>query len=1228
MIKWISFTLCFFISLKLIGQLPAEEGIYLKFDNLNVKNGLSSNYILDILQDSKGYIWVATQNGLNRYDGFNFKSFFHNPGDSLSISSNLVTCLEQDDAGNLWIGTDKGLNRYTSGYFENSKNSGNPVLVNNNTNIRDILADEANILWIENTGGELSRNNTKSGENKIFSHNPPSMVNTYFYHTIVKSPDNKIWPGGRYMGLYSFDPIKEEFTKYPHGKNIPFAKRDEDVAIYFFDSQGTAWVGGIDGLYTFSPEKKTFVNVLPISTFDIVEDAQQQLWIGTGSGLFCLEKERDKFIFYTHADSRLNSICQNHINTLYLDRNENLWIGTTDGISIYRPAKNKFSQIYHIPGVENTLSSNHISSIVQDKKGNIWVGTDGEGVDYFSKNFEKIQTWSNNKTGPYHLASDRVSSIMIDTDNDVWIGQWTGRGFNIINPTSAKNQHFRFLESALHADWYNAFLESSDNKYWVGLWGAKGLYLFDKHNGEFEAEMFYSDNVANQPVHHLGFDGRYLWLGFNYQNKIYYFDTFKNKFGTCSKERYFPYEISKIEEISIAGKKVFLYTDKGIYGKDKIPFNEIVYLPNQDQKIVDNQAEISETIITKLKNVNIYSSVKTPDSNLWIGTSNGLFKIFKDTIIAQYSAKTQDPGLFPSDSIWDIAYQSPDTLWLGTPKGLVLMNMPLQSFQKIGFPEKKYITSRLISFLYEDHEAYIWIGTTDNGLNRLNPETGDIDHFISNTSDSLAFWGANASCITEDLSGNIWVGAFGLNKFNRKELTFTHYTTAEGLCDNDVKAIIADDSGNLWITTQNGLSKFNPLFGQFDNYSEEDGLQDNEFSKAACKLSGGTILFGGKNGLTYFKPKTIKKDHTPPPVEISAFRIFEKNYDHYLTSNGPIQLKYNQNYFSFDFVALDFSNPEKNNYAYQLESFDDEWIYTSALNRTARYTNVNPGKYIFNVKASNSDGTWNEKGISIPLLISPPYWKTPWFYTLEVFLIISAIILIIQYREKKIKEQNRYLALEQKLLRSQMNPHFIFNSLSSIQSFIFENNPITAGSYLSRFAELIRSILYNSREEFIPLEKEIKTLQHYLDLQQLRYNNKFDYELWIDPELDTEDTGIPPMLAQPFIENAIEHGLKNITWKGFLSVRFELDESFVKLIVSDNGLGIFSAKKQKDEKKKDHVSLATIITNERIEILNKNRKKNKYAMHIAEIKSADGKVKGTCVEIKLPTDNLKTGLKV
>ncbi len=1201
-----------------VSQLPVEEDPYLKFDHLNVKNGLSNNYILDIYQDSEGYIWIATQNGLNRYDGYDFTVYKNNPEDSSSISSNLVTSITEDKFNNLWFGTNRGLNGFDrqNSSFINYLSPGSDTSIFIDENVRAIFCGSSNIVWVENAKGILRKLNP-SGEVSVFNHRAPSMVDTYFYHSILQN-HNQLWLGGRYMGLIRFDIEKEVFYMVLSNPDDATKKRGDDVGVYFIDSKNVFWVGGNDGLYTLDPDTEIFSKKLTVSTFSIAEDENQNLYFGTGGGLYILDEKQQKFRRCSHDDNNGASITNDHVNKVFIDRSGNIWIGTIDGLSVIRPSKNKFNHIYHIPGNGSTPSSNHVTAILQDNKDRIWYGTEGGGVEVFTPEFQKTIIYSSSQTRKYKLASDRISTLMQDNSGDVWIGQWTGLGFNIVNLEKGKNKHEQFLKNSLMADWYSGFLEDKKGGYWIGVWGARGLYKFSKESGEFLSERFYASDYSNMAVRHLAFAGKYIWFALNYQNSFYSYSPEKGKFQTYYKEKYYPYDFTRIIDIQVKKEDLFIISDDGVFSKDRIPFTEIV---KTVQKVNFNEQGLQKRKLEKEFNIKQVNSFLFLEENvLWAASNEGLFEISGNKIIRHYDIKNQDQENFPTDTIWDIAYQKPDKLWLGTERGLVGFDLQKKVFQKIAYPANKYLSSRLTSFLFEDSEGFIWIGTTDNGLNRLDPVTGDISNFIEIPSDSTTFWGKQASCIYEDRDGVIWIGGRGLNRFMPKDQTFSHFTENDGLCNNDMRAILGDDNGNLWISTAFGLSKFNIQNREFENFFEKDGLQDNEFSSAAYRLSDGRLVFGGKNGTNIFYPDDIRKNMHEPKVEISGFRIFENDYGYLLETDKTLTLDYDQNYFSFDFVALDYSNPDQNLYAYKLEGFDDKWIYTTANNRVARYTNVDPGSYTLHIKAANSDGLWNETGIRIPMIIKPPFWKTIWFIILEVILIITIIIFIIKYREKKIIEKNQFQLLEQKLLRSQMNPHFIFNSLSSIQSFIFENNPLEAGSYLSRFAELIRAILYNSREEFITIEKEIETLKNYLELQQLRYNNKFDYILDVDPLIETDLIQIPPMLAQPFIENAIEHGIKYLDTKGFISVSFTLmaNNESVLLLVEDNGIGIKASKKLKKEKPKTHTSLATVIANERMGVFNKGHKKKQFIMEIDEIIGSEGEVKGTKVKFIIP----------
>lgn len=1206
--------LVLFSSVDGISQPEILVDPYRKFDQFTLKNGLSHNYVLDIFQDHEGYLWVATVEGLNRFDGYQFIPFFSDPKDSLSLSSDFISCIAEDSAQNLWIGTKNGLNRFnrSSRTFTNLNNTGDPIY--SGENIRAICMHSKDYFWTENGEGELRKVPLSSGQIKTYPHRKPSMVNTYFYHSILADKQGDIWIGGRYMGLYRFDPIAETFEMIPTGPDDPKKKRDEDVAVFFIDSRGTFWVGGTDGLYTFDPSSGTFSKQLAISTFSMAEDHEGLLWAGTGSGLFIYNPEEHTFRQIIHDDNNPASLVHNHITKVFIDRSDNVWIGTISGISVYRPAKNKFGHVYHIPGNEFTPVSSNITAVMEDRKGYLWLGTAEKGIDVFDSHFTKRGSYNSEGPDSKTLASDRISSISEDQDGDIWIGQWSGRGMNIINPRSGSNTHFRILQDGLMADWYNDILHDSRGNHWFGIWGAQGLYAFDKPLNALTDQRYEPFQMHNKAIRKMAFDGQRIWIAFDVQDRFYCYDTKGQRLQTFRRGNYRGFDFNTIIDIKKERGSILFITNKGIYRLSLSPYPEFELTTAPPDRIDPVNGPLHDQPVTG-DSIPIYATVTDQSGVTWIGTDRGLIRKAAGNVIQSYRLRDHQGIL--SDTIWDIEAGPGNMLYLGTEKGLVMYDRSSGSFNPVSVNEDRYLSSHLVKFLYEDSRGFIWVGTTDKGLNRFNPQNGEIIQFNDNPVDSAAFWGTEASCALEDKLGHVWIGGMGLNRYDPKAEKFSHVTEADGLPHHDIMAIQADEAGTLWISTAGGLSRFDPESGTIENYFEKDGLQDNEFTSASARLNNGLLAFGGKNGLNIFDPKEIMSNKREPAVKVTGFSIFDEPFTPEVNDGETIDLKYTENYFSFEFTALDFSDPANNLFAYKLENFEDNWIRTNADSRVARYTNVDPGQYVFRVIASNSDGIWNETGFSVPLIIHPPFWRTGLFYGFIGLLAISLLVIYIKFREKKIQEQNQLLLLEQKLLRSQMNPHFIFNSLSSIQSFIFENNPVTAGSYLSRFADLIRAILYNSREEFIRLDKEIQTLRNYLDLQQLRYNNKFEYSISLDPEMDPEELSIPPMLAQPFIENAIEHGIKHIEGHGKILLTFELKDDLIIFTLEDNGIGLETAKKLKNSKAGEHRSLATVITRERIEVLNKSQRKNKYSVDIKEI-IENGETSGTRVRFTLP----------
>jgi signal transduction histidine kinase/streptogramin lyase len=311
--------------------------------------------------------------------------------------------------------------------------------------------------------------------------------------------------------------------------------------------------------------------------------------------------------------------------------------------------------------------------------------------------------------------------------------------------------------------------------------------------------------------------------------------------------------------------------------------------------------------------------------------------------------------------------------------------------------------------IYEDRSGTLWVGTYSGGLNKFDLTTKTFERFTNNPKNQKSISNNMVLSLYQDRSGTLWIGTLGgLNRFDLATKTFTYFTVKDGLPNDCIYGILADQSDNLWLSTNNGLCKFNPKRLTFRNYDVTDGLQGNEFNSGAYhRGSDGKFYFGGNNGFNAFFPDSIKDNPYIPPIVITDFKIFDKSANYGLIPHD-IVLNYDQNFFSFEFSALNFILPEKNQYAYQMVGFDKDWIY-SGTRRYASYTNLHPGTYTLRLKGSNNDGVWNEQGISIKVVINPPWWLTWWFRGALVVGLATAAIGVYLFRTRQIRQTNKRL---------------------------------------------------------------------------------------------------------------------------------------------------------------------------------------------------------------------------
>jgi ribosomal protein S13 len=477
----------------------------------------------------------------------------------------------------------------------------------------------------------------------------------------------------------------------------------------------------------------------------------------------------------------------------------------------------------------------------------------------------------------------------------------------------------------------------------------------------------------------------------------------------------------------------------------------------------------------------------------------------------------------------------------------------------------------------------------------------------------------------EDNKGMYWIITDkGLNRFDLQNNHFTLYGTEEGLSDDNIFAFTLDKQGLLWMCTPDGISRFNPETETFINYDEQNGLPKG-INGPMITQSDGNIVVGGDNLLLKFNPSQFKISSSPPVVYITQMSIAGSalSFERPLEQSGTIVLHYPQNSFSCSFSAPDYFNGRAVKYAYRLTGTDADWVQSGSRNFLS-YSNLAAGKYTLHIKAANSDGIWNGRGIEVEITVLPPFWKTAWFRIVLLLFTAMGIYFLFIFRVRSIRKNealktavNKQMSdMRLKVLRTRMNPHFIFNALNSIQECIYTQKTNAASKYLSKFSHLLRLILENSENTFITISEEIEILKLYLELESLRFDDGFTYEIR-ENNIESDLLEMSPMLIQPFVENALWHGLRHKEGSKNLFITFSADDIFIYVTIEDNGIGREAANAfnhDTDVKKK---SMGIKISQEQLQMVG-SLSKGKSDVKIEDIFSETGALAGTKVSLTIP----------
>jgi len=796
------------------------------------------------------------------------------------------------------------------------------------------------------------------------------------------------------------------------------------------DSKGFMWFGTESGVnrydgYNFIVYNSDAKNPKSLSNnwvYSIYEDHLGNIWIGTDGGLNRFNREKEIFTSYFHDPKKPNSLSNNKVFTIFEDKSGSLWIGTDNGLNKFDQKDESFKRYQFDPENPQSLSDNHIRCILEDASGKLWIGTDN-GLNRFNR---KEETWFRFQSDPKDsnsLSHNSINSICEDSLDMLWIG--TDRGLNRFDPTTGKFMQYKHIANdskSLSDDWIHTVYQDRLDILWIGT-NEGGLNRFEREKGEF---IYYRTDPNNpyslstNRIYSICEDrSGMIWVG-TYGGAVCKFDREPKRFKHFTHDPENPYSLSHMFVRSF-------YEDQSgtlWVGADGGGLNK--YDQGKDQFI---HYRHNPRDPASLSNDRIFSIVKDSSGVFWIGTyGGGLNRLDPNSgKFTSYRYSPTDPNSLSDDRIRVIHEGQTGVLWIGTDGG------GINKFEtgKGIFTRYRHdpsnpnsLSNDRTQLILKSDSGLIWIGTFGGGLNKFDPEKGQFFHYRFNPDDPNSLSNDYIMALYEDRSGILWIGSNGegLIRFDSQRETFSNYTVSEGLPGNAVYGILEDDEGNLWISTNNGLSKFNPQTETFKNYDVSDGLQSNEFNGNSCyKSPKGDLFFGGINGFNRFYPESIKDNLYIPSVVITKFRIFNKvvpiqegkdgqsPLTKSITETDEIELSYRDNMLSFEFAALHYVFPDKNKYAYRMEGLEKDWIYTSAAQRFATYTNLGSGKYTFRVKASNNDGLWNEEGVSLRITIIPPFWQTWWFRGIAITAILLLILVVYRIRTHAIKEQSKRL---------------------------------------------------------------------------------------------------------------------------------------------------------------------------------------------------------------------------
>lgn len=1016
--------------------------------------------------------------------------------------------------------------------------------------------------------------------------------------------------------------------------NIRFMRKGDD---------GFIWIATTEGLCRFDGHQvKTFQegSDLRYSLYDnaalTVLPVKNHVWVGTSQGISVLDTRNYTFRHYQLVDNgkadTLKRKFDQSINVLYRDRFGNIWIGTKDrGVCMYDEKKDNF-RFFSVsreeyPPLFPTLGPHYSILSIEASRTNdsiIWAGTTG-GLQEINKYTGKVRLFTfPRESRDYQVALNAFRRLYHHDDGLLYVGSWAA-GLNVFDPDlktftplQAKSEVGKKIGRGIISN----ILRKNDHEFWISA--GIGLAIYDTEQKDITWHKI--SNPEENEYYALDFIDESNRVWYSDVNGLQYFDPVMQQFA-----RYSYKHLTR----SIWGYVFYILYDKS--------GNKITICPRSTEGVYHFDKLKKEWTKSSFPHNKTFLNEREVVRG-FVQLHNGDYIISSDQGLFLYSEKNnritalQGVPPFLNSTRGEIILDRSGNLWISDDtQGLIKWNPETRKYRIYrddilpgdtgGFSGR--ITSgffgRLNNF-FEDSQGNMWFQRT-SGLGVLMAAKDSVYNFIYTVNEKNSF--PVVYSFAEDKKGRIWISSgdgwlgYALSNDPTRGIVYKLNIRKRGIPDY-LHRLATDNHGEVWGYTTKELVKINAEDISFTTYSFLYGVEKEDFYHFSF-LPSGEIIFGGRNDIVIANPSELKRNTEIPEPYITEMQVLNQPI-RFLMNGTPFNFSHRQNFFSFSFSAKAYTMANDVKFRYRLKGFDD-WTEETGR-RFANYTNVPGGDYEFQLQAANNEGRWNEKILEVPVHIKTPYWRTWWFRISIAAIIAFLAYWLYRYRVSQVKKKQKLKSdyekklanVEMSALLAQMNPHFLFNSLNSIDSYIIRNESKKASEYLNNFARLMRLILQNSRSNYISLKDELDALDLYLQMESLRFKDKFSYSIAVDKDVDVNSIVIPPMLIQPYVENAIWHGLmhKANGEAGKVELRLSKEGDELLCEIQDNGIGRKKAAELKAQKQTNHKrSMGMQITQDRIEIINKLYNIN-ASVHIYDVEDEKGQPGGTKVKLTIP----------